>query len=279
MDNFLSNEIDISTLQPPTVKNLKEFEEIANVENKNLNKIRLEIIDIFNNRFVHLANEQGIARWEKMLKIQRRRTDTLEERRQRVLLKINQRLPYTIRTLKQLLDLTVGHGLYEILLDLDNFEMFFEFYTNLKKRDELVGILEEMLPLNIIFHLIRTLSVELYLKDDSYHYPVHYKETGEFSGEKDFSQHDLGSVDVTSDTYSYEVEYPVSEKFVTIADGKSTELVNDTYNYPKRFYAAGELETLTKHTSQQSAISNIQQDCYNYAKIFPVCGDFYAEME
>jgi len=119
----------------------------------------------------------------------------------------------------------------------------------------------------------------LLLKNDSYNYPVFYKECGTFNGEKNFFQHEIGAVNTDDDSYDYEIEYPVFEKFVTIAAGKNAKLENDAYTYPKHFYAAGELETLTKQTSQQTAASNIQQDCYNYIKSFHVCGDFYAEME
>lgn len=119
----------------------------------------------------------------------------------------------------------------------------------------------------------------LLLKNDSYNYPVFYKECGTFNGEKNFSQHELSAINVDNDSYNFAVEYPISEKFVTTIEGESTDITNDTYTYPKRFYAAGELETLTKQISQLTATSNIQQDCYNYIKSFLVCGEFYAEAE
>lgn len=203
MDNFLSNEIDISTLQPPTVKNLKDFEEIANVENKNFNKVRMQIIDIFNNRFVHLANEQGIARWEKMLEIQRRRTDTLEERRQRVLAKINNKLPYTMRTLKQLLNSLCGENNYGIFLDPEEFELHLELYSKINDVVNLKNTLEAMIPLNIWLHFVYAIKVPpIKIAARKHIYPVNYPITNVAISNND----DVGFVG------SSNVEIPVSEK-------------------------------------------------------------------
>jgi len=141
-------------------------------------------------------------------------------------------------------------------------------------------LLKKIKPAGVrIYTVLNSIVGTILLIQDHYEYPVFYKETGEFSGEKNFFQHEIGAVNTDDDSYDYEIEYPVFEKFVTIADGEKSELTNDTYTYPKRFYAAGELATLTKRTSQQTATSNIQQDCYNYIKSFLVCGEFYAEAE
>src|SRR5690606_26715143 len=122
--------------------------------------------------------------------------------------------------------------------------------------------LKEIRPLILKYKNVRSwfdgfvvlISNSILLICGCYDYPVYYKTCGEFSGEKNFSQHEIGTVNADNDSYNFAVEYPISEKFVTTIEGESTDITNDTYTYPKRLYAAGELETLTKHTSQQSAI-------------------------
>ena len=53
--------------------------------------------EVFANQFVDTALNYGLSRWEKMLHITPKGTDTLESRRARIKAKLNNFAPYTIR--------------------------------------------------------------------------------------------------------------------------------------------------------------------------------------
>lgn len=145
----LTHEINISKHYPPTVNDFEEFIEIGKVENSNFNRVRIELLQLFSMRFVHDTDEVGIARWEKMLKLKRRASDSLETRRVRVLAKINNKLPYTWRTLNQLLTSIFGEGNYHINLDPQEYIIELLIPSEHSYYRELLEILEPMIPLNI----------------------------------------------------------------------------------------------------------------------------------
>lgn len=111
------------------------------------------------------------------------------------------------------------------------------------------------------------------LTNGTYSYPIYYPETGEFYGEKNFAQLDVGAINQKDDAYSYEVEYPVSEKVVSILESETTNLVDGGYNYPKRFFETGEMSTLMKSVSMQESTATSREENYGYKAIYPICGE------
>lgn len=212
MDEYLNKEIDLFPLLPPTVNEFKEMQEIVRVESDNFNRVRLQLIDIFKYRFVHEADEKGVALWEKMLKIKRRTTDTLEYRKFRILSKINNKLPYTIRSLKQLLNSLCGEGNYRVSLDPQSYELHFSFFKKVEDVLNLKATLEEMVPLNIWMHfiyLIESPVIKIGLREHIY--PVQYPITN-------ISYSDAGAtgyvgeanVQLPVNNKGYHVVYPIT---------------------------------------------------------------------
>lgn len=145
----LEHTVDIAKYYPSTVEDIEEFIEIAKVENSNFNRVKVQLLQLFSMRFVHATDEKGIARWEKMLKLKRRPTDTLEMRQVKVLAKINNKLPYTWRSLQQLLSSIFGEGNFQIHLDPQEFFLELLIPSEQNYYRELSDILEPMIPLNI----------------------------------------------------------------------------------------------------------------------------------
>lgn len=139
------------------------------------------------------------------------------------------------------------------------------------------NILESLVGAGInIYTLLIVSEALMVLEIRSYSYPVYYPETGEFSGEKAFSQLDTGTIDQKEDSYSYEVEYPVSEKKVSIIESEHASIVDDAYNYPKYFQETGEMLTLAKSVSIQESAVACHVDNYGYRVTSPICGEFEA---
>ncbi|MEH7522023.1 putative phage tail protein [Bacillus sp. JJ1503] len=158
----MPREVDILSYLPPVLHEIKELVEIANVENKLLEATWQAIEDSFNNRFIMLATEEGLARREKMLKIKVPATDSIETRRFRLLTRYQEQAPYTNRVLKQLLDSLLGEGQYELKRDVAAKTINVKIELTVKGQfDAVVVMLERITPQNMI------LTVELRFNQNS----------------------------------------------------------------------------------------------------------------
>lgn len=243
----LKYEIDITTMHPDTVKDFEEFIEIGKVENHNFNDARLNLLEAFSMRFVHEASEKGIARWERMLKLKRRSDDDLELRRKRVLAQINNKLPYTWRTLIQLLDSLCGANTYNLTLECQEYLLTLEFvkyYPNAPEYRHILMTLDAMLPLNIWpdYHY-RLGEVELKLTPLQYHYPVYYPISGYHWTEGTPALALENTMRIASDTFAYPIYYPTALQGVPGAPSQAQA-------------------TLQSHAAAQT-------------NPYPVCGMFY----
>ncbi len=98
----------IETYFPDVLHDIEEYKEIANAENFELQAAWILMDDLIDDQFIETATERGIARREKLLNIVPSKVDSLDDRRLRVLLKWNDRLPYTYKVLKNKLDQIFG---------------------------------------------------------------------------------------------------------------------------------------------------------------------------
>ena len=78
-----------------------------------------DINDLLDIQFIISANENGILRYEQLLGITPKLTNSLEDRRFRVLSILSNKLPYTYESLKSELDLLCGVDGYDITLSSD----------------------------------------------------------------------------------------------------------------------------------------------------------------
>lgn len=92
-------EIDLGNYLPPITKETKEFKEVVKTENPEFNLLRGYIEDAFDDQFIMDATEYGVKRWESILKIYPGTTDTLLNRKYRILVYLNRKIPYTYLSL------------------------------------------------------------------------------------------------------------------------------------------------------------------------------------
>lgn len=103
--------------------------------------------------FTGSATENGIRRRESLYKIYPKDTDSLEDRRYRLQARENGRIPYTIRTLKQKLEILCGKDGYEVILE--NRKLTVKIGLIRKERfADTLKMLEEMVPLDILLECI-----------------------------------------------------------------------------------------------------------------------------
>lgn len=136
---------------------LKEFRELKLIfETEQIEFVDLwnSVNDVFNDQFVMDSTEIGVERWEKILNIFPKSTDSLSDRKFRVLTRLNEQLPYTMRTLNQQLESLCGKDGYSI--ELNNNEYTLEVKVNLIAKnnfDDVEALLHRIVPANMIINL------------------------------------------------------------------------------------------------------------------------------
>lgn len=159
MDN-LEREVRVQRYYPNVIANADEFKQLAILENEEFKFIWEVLFKWFKNKFVYEADLQGIQRWEEMLKIIPKSKETLEDRRSNILVKINSILPYTIRRLKQILDLKFGKD-NAIPITTKNYELIINFNNEIELNAKTMrALLRAIIPANLIFKIIISWNFE-----------------------------------------------------------------------------------------------------------------------
>lgn len=134
----------------PFMQEYKEMQEIMNAEQPEIDLLWGTTEGVFADQFILDATENGVSRWESMLGISPKGTDTLDERKFRILSKLNQELPYTLRKLEQVLATLCGSDGYSIKLNAAKYEIEIELgLGNHNNYEEVERTLKAMIPANL----------------------------------------------------------------------------------------------------------------------------------
>lgn len=137
---------------PNYLKEYKEIQAITNTEQTEISSLWNGCDDVMSDQYINDATENGVERWESMLKIYPKDTDTLEERRFRILASINKQLPYTYRMLDQLLLSLCGVDGYRTKLTPSEYSIVIKLaMANENNYNYVVELLDRMLPCNMEF--------------------------------------------------------------------------------------------------------------------------------
>jgi hypothetical protein len=102
--------MEIESYIPDVLKNVREFVSLAAAENPALENVSNAIDTVKAEQFVNTADEAGIKRYEAIVKITPKGTDTLEERKFAVLTKYNAETPFTEKKVNEILTSLCGEG-------------------------------------------------------------------------------------------------------------------------------------------------------------------------
>lgn len=135
---------------PKIIENIKEIKIIYELNDKRDEKLNVALKKVENNMTIDTATEELMEKWEAILKINKSDTDTLDERRFRVKSRIFQKLPYTIRGLRNKLDSLCGEDGYilEIDHDTENITCYVQLFQKVKLK-EVKSMLDAIIPLNM----------------------------------------------------------------------------------------------------------------------------------
>lgn len=148
--------IDLREYLPEVLKDVQEMRAIMEAETPEVQAIWDACEDCMNDQFIMEATENGVARREKMLKITPFATDTLDDRKLRLLSRYNENIPYTRRSLEALLESLCGADGYILTINTATFTVNVKVALTVKKQETIIAeTLERILPYNMVF------SVEL----------------------------------------------------------------------------------------------------------------------
>ena len=132
---------------------MQEYREMATImetEQFEVDRLWLEAENALVDQFLLEATVNGVKRWESMLGISPKDTDTLDERRFRILTKLNQELPYTLRKLEQVLTNLCGANGFSIEVTAAEYHIEVKLAVgNHNNYSEVETLLNKMIPANM----------------------------------------------------------------------------------------------------------------------------------
>lgn len=134
---------------PYVVRDYAEFQGITGAEQPEFENAWAAVDDLLNNQFIKTAGNLGLSRWEKILGISPKGTDTLDDRRFRVLTRLNEELPYTLPQLRVILESLCGAGNYSA--DVADYTLLVKVGVAAKKNfQDVQTLLKRVAPVNLV---------------------------------------------------------------------------------------------------------------------------------
>ena len=140
---------------PTFERNIKEFDAIlTKAEDPEVNIGWDAIVGAFDDQFISDANENGVSRMEKIMKIVPKATDTLDSRKFTLLTRTSEQPPFTITALKKQLETLCGEGNYEVTRDVEAKALYVKVALVASSSFKDVGVLlERIVPANMTIDL------------------------------------------------------------------------------------------------------------------------------
>lgn len=137
---------------PRCLQELVEFQQIANAEQPEFENALSDVRTAADDFFLSTLSEYGCQRWEAIMGLSAAPGDTLEARRERILIKYLDQLPYTYRSLLKYLK-TVSDD-FTVTLNNQAYDLFIRIrLEGYSQRDALVATLGQMIPANLILRM------------------------------------------------------------------------------------------------------------------------------
>ena len=137
---------------PPFVQEYKEIKAIMDAEQISAESSWTDAENVLSDQFVQDATENGVSRYEKILKIVPKGTYTLDERKFNILARMNEQLPYTVKQLRSSLASLCGENGYTLKIDYDSYALTVKLALGNENNVEAVAqLLRKMIPANIMY--------------------------------------------------------------------------------------------------------------------------------
>lgn len=150
----MANDRKLIDYLPPFMQEYRELAVIMETEQSEIDLLWIATEGVFADQFIQDATENGVKRWESILGISPKGTDTLDERKFRILAKMNQELPYTLRKLEYVLTNLCGADGFFIEVFAAEYHVEVKLAVgNHNNYSEVENILNKMIPANMTRHV------------------------------------------------------------------------------------------------------------------------------
>lgn len=144
---------------PEFVSSIKEFQELDQTISVELDELRNKLQQIQSNQFIETSNDEGLKRYEQMLKIAT--VNDMDMRRFNILSKYNSTIPFTITWLTNMLNAIVGKG--DFLLHI-NYNTYTLTISIMSSKEHLIPTLyrdlRKKIPCNLVLNITTLAPVQ-----------------------------------------------------------------------------------------------------------------------
>ena len=154
--------VDLWEHLPSFLKKFRELDKLLEAEKPEFQLLVHNGLKLLNNLFILTADEDGLERFEKILKIYPSADDTVETRRKTVMVQWYTKDVYTLKTLRNRIEMLQGNDNVQIVWDdEDNFLLHITTRLDYKGQvDTLAWILECMLPAEVAYDSFNRIEFE-----------------------------------------------------------------------------------------------------------------------
>ena len=153
--------INMRRYMTPVGRDNSDIQNVMDTETVEFQELWDALCDCFNNIFVKYMTGYGLTKWESIYQLHVRATDTIEDRRRRVLAAFMGTRPYTLKKFREMLDTVYGKGAVIPVIDGDKYLCTFHLEgVKTSQLDELTDFIEEILPKNLGFLYAYTVESE-----------------------------------------------------------------------------------------------------------------------
>lgn len=144
---------DIRLYWPEHIQNIREFQEISNTANIELENLWKVLQTVLNNRYLSLMDQAECLEYENMLNIQALPSDTLEDRVRRIKGYFVSNLPYSKNKMIEVLNvLCGGENNYILLIDPQDYTIHIGLKLAVARlTDNVREIVKNMVPANMVW--------------------------------------------------------------------------------------------------------------------------------
>ena len=144
---------DLLALLPPWYREVLDYQQICCAEAGQFNALADRIRDVGDNFYFQTMNEAAVAEWEQIFDIVANPlTENLEFRRNRLINRINLRVPFTMTFLYKKLDELIGPGQWTAEMDYANYTLYIESTAvNQEWAIEIAYTLGRIKPAHIVY--------------------------------------------------------------------------------------------------------------------------------
>lgn len=153
-ESFAAKAGALAEYLPDFLVNIRELGQVLQVEQPYFQQAWQAVGQALAEQYILGAGEWGLGRWERLLHLEAPESLSLDERRQALLLRLNEQLPFTVTRLRELLAAAAPAGQYTMVLDEKNYVL--HVYITLAAKGclpALRALLQRVAPANLSLHL------------------------------------------------------------------------------------------------------------------------------